>query len=144
MTEPMDSYNWFNGSCGEEMNVLTIRFWNEWTIVFTYVLSGSKYSLDSLLLNYNVDPKWFPNATAPAQGMKLVNKTGLGAFPASKGNSFKCTAKTSIDIEAVDFEFTNYQAQPFFNKDSQNFDTGIAYEIKKIIRNFESKCLCAL
>jgi len=123
LSAPMDSYNWFNGTCGDSMNTLTIRFWNQWTVVFTYVLSGNKYSLDSLLLNYNVDPQWFPNATAQAQGMKLVNKTELGAFPATKGNSFKCTSKTSIDVEAVDFEFTNYQAQPFFNKDSQNFDT---------------------
>ena len=118
-------YNWFNGTCGDKMNSLTIRFWNQWTVVFTYILdSKDRYSLDSVLLNYNIDPVWFPNATAPAQGMKLVNKTALNAFPANKGNSFKCNAKTSLDIDPVTLDFTNYQAQPFFSKSDPKYDTG--------------------
>lgn len=121
------NYNDFSGECNETVDILSVMLHNDWTLMIKYTLKNSAFELDTILLNYTVDSQMFPNVSADFIGKHTVMQSGLHEFSANKGNSYKCTSKTTMTIqELVTLEFKNYQAQPFINPDSKSkdFDTG--------------------
>lgn len=107
------------------MNMLVVKFWNQWTMNFTYTLKDSKYKLDSVSLEYYVNSTWFPNATEDASGYHNATNNAIDKFPAQKGNSYKCVSATNIVLnDLVNVDISNYQAQPFYNKPDAGFDIG--------------------
>lgn len=119
------------GTCESDFNTLIIPFNHDWVLVLNYTLTKDNfYSLDTIKFKYTVDRSLFPNASAYELGRHYVEANGLNEFKVSKDKSFKCYAKTRINLrENVTIEFKNYQAQAFISKDSksQDFDTGIFY-----------------
>lgn len=122
-----ENYNDYTGICNETFNTLSIRFHDDWTLLLKYVLKNSAFDLETIQMNYTVDSKQFPNVSGDYVGKKSVLATNLNEFSANKGNSYKCSALTTLSLEdTVKLEIKNYQAQPFINQDSKSndFDTG--------------------
>jgi lysosomal-associated membrane protein 1/2 len=106
-------YDTYNGTCDTNLNTFTLTFWKQWELEMAYLLKDTKYELSRVKLTYNVDKKWFPNAVD--EGVRTIEVTDLHQFPANKGNSYKCNAKTTLALGSdVTFDITNYQAEPFF------------------------------
>lgn len=115
--------NSYDGTCNSQFNYLTVTFWNNWTLEMNYTSSGSKYELSTVKLTYLISSTWFPNASNASSGVQSASALNLHEFSASEGNSFKCNAKTSLDLGSwITFDITHYQGQPFYNKADKGFD----------------------
>jgi hypothetical protein len=120
----------FQGACSDSLNTLTLMFNTNWALTLNYTLKNkNEYSLDIIDLTYVPNAEQFPNISSSDVGKPVtVSGTNLDEFSASKGNSYKCSAKTKVDLgKGVQVEFTNYQGQPFISPDSKStdFDTAI-------------------
>jgi hypothetical protein len=51
-------YNNATGVCDTNSNKFKLVFWNEWILDIEYTLVGDKYSLTSMILNYNINTNW--------------------------------------------------------------------------------------
>jgi hypothetical protein len=128
----LDKPDSYTGSCTDLLNTLTIKFNSNWELTLNYTLKNkNEYSLEIIDLTYFTAAELFPNITDAAKDKTVaVSGTGLDEFSTSKGNSYKCTSKTKVDLgSGVQAEFTNYQGQPFIAPDSKSgdFDTGKKY-----------------
>jgi len=114
----------YDGECTDTYESLSIDFMTGWNLELNYTLNKNAYfELSSILFKYTIDPKTFPNASQI--GDKTVMLGNLTEFSAIKGNSYRCVATTSVDLnDDVKLEFSNYQAQPFLGK-STGFDTAV-------------------
>lgn len=129
----LDNVKDYDGTSNDTLNTFWLTFdvnKNEWMMTINYALKNkNEYSLDSMELSYIADPDVFGNITKDDAGKKFESKgVNLDQFPASKGNSYKCSALTKFSLdEKVQVEFKNYQGQPFISPDSKSkdFDTGI-------------------
>ena len=87
-----------------------------------------------MILNYNINSLYFPNATR--NYTTVANASSLSEFPASKGSSYRCNSKTTVQLDSnIKFEISHYQGEPFYtngqtNKDAK-FHTGKSFSIKK-------------
>ena len=102
---------------------------NTWQMMLGFALKNkNEYALNSMSLTYMADSTTFGNITSADSGKIFESHgTNLNEFAASKGNSFKCSAKTKFALDdKVQVEFKNYQGQPFISPDSKSkdFDTG--------------------
>lgn len=119
----------WDGYCNDTENSFTLTFANNWQMWLQYTLQNkNEYTLDSIKFSYITDSALFPNITTDDANKPFTSLgSSLAQFPASKGNSYKCTSKTKIMLDdKVSFEFRNYQGQPFISKESKSkdFDTG--------------------
>lgn len=129
----LDNVKNYDGTNNDAFNAITFTFdvnANEWEATLNYTLKNkNEYSLDSMILKYVADKTTFGNITKADEGKKFTSQgNALNEFAASKGNSFKCSAKTKFTLdEKVQVEFTNYQGQPFISPESKSkdFDTAI-------------------
>lgn len=110
--------------CADEFNTLVVKFKQneDWTLSLNYTLKKNTFSLDTVELDYVVDETLFPHAVT--QGKQTVKQTGLNEFSASKGNSYKCWSKNCITVDQLSMTFQHYQAEPFSDGKSKDFDTG--------------------
>lgn len=114
-------YNNATGVCDTNSNKFKLVFWNEWVLDIEYTLVGDKYSLTSMILNYNINTNWFPNAT---RNLTLTANAGsLSEFPSTKGSSYRCNSKTTVVLDSmVKFEISHYQGEPFYSNSQTNKD----------------------
>jgi hypothetical protein len=125
----------YEGTCGEDYTTLRITLMPRWLLVLNYIYSENnpekkkKHSLDSIIFTYHLDDtEKFPDvANSERKKEQSTNVSGLYQFAANKDDSFKCWAITTIKMENVDLELSDYHAQPFMEK-SENFDTGMNKE----------------
>lgn len=115
----------YEGECTDLYESLTIDYSTGWSLEFNYTLKQSAYyELNSLNFKYVIDATTFPNAVD--LGPRVASIANQSLFSANKGNSYKCFAKSEVDLDSnVTLEITNYQAQPFLSKDTKDFDTAI-------------------
>ena len=119
------------GDCDAKYNQLTVKTADGWTLIFNYTLDStddSKYQLSRLQLDYDVTNALFPNVSGDYVGPKSAVLTNLTEFATKIGNSYKCSAQTTIMLDSrVSFDISNYQGEPFIPKDKKdkNFDTGL-------------------
>jgi len=119
LTVPLPAkFNDYNGVCDDQFNSFRLFFWNNWTLDLNFTLSDERYELSTILLNYYINSTWFPMAAPESTGFHTANATNLHDFSAIKGSSYRCSAKTMIDLDSfVSFEITHYQGEPFYTKD---------------------------
>jgi hypothetical protein len=115
-----DSYD---GSQAENSNTLVVSIKKGWTLTLVYVAKNSAYVLGNISLAYTVDKETFPNAVNEGKNL-TAEVAGLNEFSANKGNSYKCYSQTNLIVNEVDLIFKNYQAEPFLDGKSKDFDTG--------------------
>ncbi len=120
--EDMDGYD---GVLAETFETLKIDFRKGWSFELNYTLiNKAYYELNSINFHYVTDSATFPNISEPGKPF-TVSLGNMTQFSANKDNSYKCFAKSVIDLNAdIQVEFTNYQAQPFLSAKSTGFDTG--------------------
>jgi lysosomal-associated membrane protein 1/2 len=114
----------YDGECAEQFELISIDFRTDWNLKLNYsLINNAYYELNSIMFHYVVDRVTFPNSTVIGPQTILIGN--MTQFSASKDNSYKCFAKTLVDLsDDVKLEFTNYQAQPFLGK-SSGFDTAV-------------------
>ncbi|CAF0896926.1 unnamed protein product [Brachionus calyciflorus] len=121
----VNSYDSYTGECSDTFNTLSIEFLNGWTLILNYTLEKNAYELSMVRLVYRVKAELFPDVDPSYVGEKRTERSDLKEFAANKGNSFKCTSETKLDLEPVQVDFKNYQAQPFLDSKTVEFDTAI-------------------
>lgn len=96
-------------------------------MLLNYTLDKNAYELNTIRLIYKATATSFPNVDPDFIGEKIAERSNLKEFAANKGNSYKCSSESKIEVERVNVDFKNYQAQPFISADSKtsDFDTGI-------------------
>ena len=113
----------YDGTQTENSNILIVTTEQGWTLTLGYVLKNSAYVLGNITFDFTLDKKTFPDVAQPGT-QRQVAIAGLNVFSANKGNSYKCYAQTDIAVNEVDLVFKNYQAEPFLDGKSKDFDTG--------------------
>jgi hypothetical protein len=110
--------------CNDTFNTLQVTFRTNWSLLLNYTLKDkTQFVLNNLRLDYDTfDQSLFPNVDKPSK--LTVAQSDMNLFSANKGNSYKCWSKTEVEIEQVNFVFTNYQAEPFLDGKTTDFDTG--------------------
>ena len=124
----------FDGECNDNFNTLSVEFRKDWQLFFNYTLKQGRFALDTIKLQYTLDPVTFPEAVNASSKVTAI-VTGRQEFAANKGNSYKCYSKTSICLNEVQLIFRDYQAQPFEDGKTSGFDTG-----KKLINKIKTTC----
>ena len=120
----------YDGECADTFNTLSVDFMNGWNLFLNYTLEKNAYELSTIRLVYRATASVFPDVDPDYIGEKKVERSDLKEFAANKGNSFKCTSESKIEVERVNVDFKNYQAQPFIAPDSKvpDFNSGKKFE----------------
>lgn len=81
---------------------------------FEYTLSGDKYTLSSIDLDYKINKEYFPNATKNEN--LTASASDLDLFSATKGSSYRCNAKTIVSLGPfIKFDLYHYQGEAFYS-----------------------------
>jgi len=144
----------YDGECEETLNTLTFLFGTAkpWMLAFNYTLNKMEYSLTGMRLDYVIEAATFPDADPSVIGQHRAELSNLTESTTSKGNSYKCTALTQIQLNSdVTVDLSNYQAEAFMDETKKGKDFDIATSCpaditgqSKIVPIIVGSCLAAL
>ena len=115
----------FDGSYDDSMNMLSVTFRGNWKLDMIYTKKQDSYELSSIKLDYVVSKDLFPGVIDEEIGARSVFAGNLSEFSATLKKSYRCMSKTSLNLnQNVTMDITNYQGEPFLDKNTNEFDIG--------------------
>jgi len=82
-----------NGTCGEDVQVISLWFFNSWSLSFTFAMNKSTYDLASVELNYTIDNDTFPDAVV---GTRQSMSLEVDMFKTPEKKKYQCVAAKKI------------------------------------------------